>query len=467
MSGFFIFVEMLRYGFIILVIFSLGKIHSQENESISLLQELIRFQSFSYKEKALCDYLKNYCQSKQLFVESYDHSDTTPNFIASLYPLDLNKPNIIFTSHLDVVPVDDTSNWSVSPYAAILRNDTLFGRGSIDCLGLAVMQLESILKFKASHQVDELPFNVSFLAVSGEEMNSIYGAKYVLDHFKSRINPLLVFGEGGSGMNELVPSKPELQVFGISTAEKSSLWLRLEVKNKTHGHGSVPPDLYANKRLLKSLIDLLDQRKEIKFSKLSRKMFKDLGRLEGGFKGFVIKHINWDIFWPFVKKYFREGEIFSVLVSNTFVITEIGTINHKASNQIATGAYAVLDCRLLPGTDIKKFIRRVQFAVGMKVDISIISQSPNSMPSETTEAFEQIQQALEKVYPGSFSTPILFPASTDNNYFRLAGIPTYGIIPCVFSRPALEGIHGSNEFITLDNLKKGTQVYLEFLKMQH
>lgn len=430
-----------------------------------LLIELIQFKAHSGEEKKIGAFLMSFCSKNGLFVTDFSPNDSAINFSASLFPLELKKPNIILTSHLDVVPVVDTFLWKHPPYSGKLIQDTIFGRGAIDCLGLAVMQIYSMLSYIEIVKNQNLPYNITFLAVSGEETNSKLGAKYIADSFLTELNPIVVFGEGGSGMNHLIPSKPELEIFGISVAEKSSLWLRLEVNKKTHGHGSVPPDLYANKRLIKSLINLLDQKKEIKFSKTSRKMFREFGKLEGGVKGFVIKHINWTIFWPLVKRHFKEGEIFNVLVKNTFVITEMGTINSKANNQISNGAYAVLDCRLLPGTDKKKFIRRVQFAVGQKVDVEVISESPNCQGSEITPYFERMKKALTTVYPQSITTPILLPASTDNNFFRLAGIPTYGIIPCILSRRALEGIHGVDEFLTIQDLNKGIEAYKKFISI--
>ncbi|MGV3629691.1 MAG: M20/M25/M40 family metallo-hydrolase [Bacteroidota bacterium] len=452
----------------IAVLFLLFHSFGQEapaREPEKLLQDLIRFRSYSGKEKELGIYLQDFCAKAGLYTKEFYALDGSYNFTASLYPLEQKKGNIILTSHLDVVQASDSMLWKHKPFAGKIVNDTIYGRGTIDCLGLAVMQIYSLLALVDEAKNNNLPYNVTFLGVSGEEMNSAYGAKFMVDNHLALLNPVAVFGEGGSGLTQLVPSNPGKEVFGISVAEKSSLWLRLEVNKKTHGHGAVPPDLYANKRLLKSLINLMDQKKELKFSKLSRKMFRELGKLEGGVKGFVIKHINWSIFWPFVKKYFREGEIFNVLVENTFVISEIGTIDAKASNQIASGAFAILDCRLLPGTDVKKFIRRVQFAVGMKVDVSIISESPNSSPSEITPYFERMQQALQTVYPESFATPFLFPASTDNNYFRLANIPTYGIIPCVLSRASMEGVHGTNEYLPVKDLKKGIEAYGTFLRL--
>lgn len=439
---------------------------SAQQEDIApekLLQTLIRFQSESGSEKEVANYLLDFCQQKGLYTEKLSVNDSALNFSASLYPLERNKPNILLISHLDVVPVNDDKPWRHAPFSGDLYGDSIWGRGAIDCKGLAVMQLVAILNQVESAKKQDLPYNITFLGLTGEESSNPDGAAFVVSNYLSRLNPCVVFGEGGSGLTHLVPSKPDLEVFGISIAEKSSLWLKLKVQKKTHGHGAVPPDLYANKRLVKSLINLLDQKREVKFSKISRQMFRDLGEMEGGARGFVIKHINWLVFWPFVKKYFRDGEIFHVLVENTFVITEIATMNSGTANQISDGAYAILDCRLLPGTDTKKFIRRVQFAVGLKVDVEILAESPNTGASKPDYFFKTMQDALKEVYPGSISTPILFPASTDNNFFRMNNIPTFGIIPAVFTRVELEGVHGDNEYLSRQNLKKGIETYRIFL----
>jgi acetylornithine deacetylase/succinyl-diaminopimelate desuccinylase-like protein len=428
-----------------------------------ILQELIKFESISGQEKDIIFYLEKFAKDNGLYTDIFSKDNQIFNLTASLYPLNLNKPNIIFLSHLDVVPANDVENWKNNPFKGQIIKDTVHGRGSIDCKGLAVMQLFSIIDFVSLSKTQDLPYNITFLGVSEEESGGELGAKFMVQNYLKALNPVVVFGEGGSGMNNLVPSYPNQEVFGISVAEKSSLWLKLDVNKKGSGHSAVPYDLYANKRLIKSLINLLDQKREVKFSKLSRQMFKDLGKMEGGFRGFVIKHINWIVFWPFVKKYFREGEIFNVLVNNTFVITDMGTLNSDAVNQIGKGAYAILDCRLLPGTDKKKFIRRVQFAVGLKVDITVISESPNTPASPINDFFHQMKYALNVTYPGSTSSPILFPASTDNNYFRQYKIPTYGIIPCVIDRDALDGIHGVNEYLPVKSLYSGIQTYKTFI----
>lgn len=42
-----------------------------------------------------------------MHIEIFSNHTDTFNFAASLYPLSLNKPNIIFLNHIDVAPAEN------------------------------------------------------------------------------------------------------------------------------------------------------------------------------------------------------------------------------------------------------------------------------------------------------------------------------------------------------------------------
>ncbi|NVO01631.1 MAG: M20/M25/M40 family metallo-hydrolase [Bacteroidetes bacterium] len=437
-------------------------VDNKNHEAISLLSKLIQFKSNSGKEQEIGSYLSNYCQEKGLNIHLFNKNDSMFNFSASLYPLNCGKPNIVFMSHLDVVSEGDTADWTYPAYSGKITETEIWGRGAIDCKGMAVMQISAILNFIKISKEKDLPFNLTFLAVCNEEVNSSMGAGYISKNFLKEINPAVIFGEGGSGMIGLIPSDTNKIVFGISIAEKSTLWLNLEAKTKRSGHGAAPSELYANKRLIKALIKLLDEKRAISFDKITLRMFRELGEMEGGLNGFIIKHINWKIFWPFVKKYFREDEPFHILVYNTFVVTHISNPNVN-DNQIANKATATLDCRLLPGTDEKKFLKKMKQTVGPRISISIISKSPTALPTIPDKYYENMEKSISKIFPNSKTVPILFPATSDNNYFRDKGIPVFGLIPTILSKDLLETVHSSNERIRISDLENGIKVYSEFI----
>jgi len=435
----------------------------QESTPEEFLSELIQIESYSGCEVEVARMIGDWASTEGFYVTDFVTSEDSRNILVSLYPLSSRKPNILFSSHMDVVPAEYSEVWKELPFSGMISHDTIWGRGAIDCKGLAVMQLFAMKKFKDSLGTRDLPYNISFLGLSEEETMSVNGASLMSSKFMEEINPVVIFGEGGSGLKDILLSKPEVPVFGISTADKSSLWLKLTAEGGGFGHGAVPSDLYANKRLIKALIRLLDEKKSARFNLLVMEMFQELGQLEGGLRGFVLKHINWAIFWPIVRKHFREGEPFNVLIENTFSITHIES-SATVSNQMAERAFAILDCRLLPGMEVDKFIKRMQRVVGSRVEIEILHQSPTAMPSTLTPFFDNMCTAIKKVYPNAAAIPILFPATTDNNFFRNLGIPVYGVIPSVLNAELFETIHSTNERIGVDNLEKGIEVYFQFLK---
>ena len=432
-------------------------------DSQTFLSQLIQIKSDFGQEQNAIDFIENWAKKEGFYTTKLNTGESSDNIIVSIFPLNLHKPNVVFTSHLDVVPVSDTVNWKSPPYSGAIYQDTIWGRGAIDCKGLAVMQLYALKKWKDSINQKDFPYNISFLGLVEEENKSSNGAAFIADRYLDTLNPMVIFGEGGAGLDHVLKSDPNQPIFGVSVADKSLLWLKLEAKSYGFGHGAVPSELYANKRLIKALINLIDEEKHFVFNDLVKSMFHNLGELEGGTRGFFIKRIHWPIFWPLVKKNFREGQPFHSLVDNTISITKIES-SSTATNQMSDKAAAYLDCRLLPGADVDKFIKKLKRTTLFRVDFEILYQGPAAIQSPETIFFQKMCEAIKEVHPGVATVPILFPASTDNNFFRQKGIPVYGIIPSLLNQSLFESVHNQNERIGVNNLNKGIDVYYHFLK---
>ncbi|MFH0866750.1 MAG: M20/M25/M40 family metallo-hydrolase [Bacteroidota bacterium] len=436
-----------------------GNITHNEAE---VLSSFLKIRSVQGQEGAAGRFLSGLCSEKGLNVKVFSDIDSSFNFSASLYPLSSNKPNIILLNHLDVVPADDSSEWKFPPFSGTVYNNKVWGRGAIDCKGLAIMQLIALASFVDSAKKIDLPYNVTMLSVSGEETNPENGVGMIVSKFFNELNPVVVFGEGGSGLTNIISSDTSIIIFGISVAEKRSLWLKLDVYSESFSHGSMSSDLYANKKLLRTLIKLMDEKKYVKFNDVLRNMFFLLGTLEGGIKGFFIKRINWDIFWPIVQRKFNEGEPLHLLVYNTFTITNIS--NPKVpSNQIADHATAILDCRLLPGTDTAKFLKKIKNTVGPKVKITVLSSSPDALESPQDSFYVCMENVLKEKFPDCEVIPVLFPATTDNNYFRNKGVGAYGIMPALLSMESIQSVHNKDENLSIDQLNKGIEVFRGFI----
>jgi len=138
----------------------------------------------------------------------------------------MEKPRFLFNGHMDVVPEGDASAWTVGPYDAIVKGDLLLGRGAADMKGgLAAVAtslrgiVESGLTLKGS---------VAFHAVADEEVDSIYGTKYMIKNHLAEAD-LGIVAEG-SVYNGTIR---------IRHATRGNCWLRLKTYGKA-AHASNP-----------------------------------------------------------------------------------------------------------------------------------------------------------------------------------------------------------------------------------
>ena len=428
------------------------------------LSRFIQYRSLSGHEKQAGSYILNQCSERGLSIHVFNDYDSAFNFSASLYPLELQKPNIVFLCHLDVVPAADSTEWRFPPFSGAIQKDTIWGRGCLDMKSIGLMQLEAVASFAGEAHRQSLPYNFTVLFVSGEESGGQNGAGLIAENNLPLLNAVQILGEGGAGLKEVLPSKPEKTVFFLSVAEKKSVWLQLSVHQKTHGHSSLPSSNSANSIMIKAIDRITNEKPIITFNKTTRHMFRDLGELNGGFSGFILKHINSFLLRPFRRKILNTQPLLMTEVTNTVQLTNYSN-PFGPPNVIPGSAVSYFDCRLVPTVSLEMFMRRLKLRIhNPKVEIEIVDQSPYGKASKLNEKYKAIETALTKVYPGCGVLPVLFPATTDNSYFRSKGINAYGILPVELTQQLIESVHSVNECIPVSALHKGIEAYTEIIR---
>ncbi|MBS1634918.1 MAG: M20/M25/M40 family metallo-hydrolase [Bacteroidetes bacterium] len=437
-----------------------------QQEPASVLSSYIRIQSVSGHEKQAALYMQHLCDSMGLYTSVFSDSDSSYNFCASLLPLPSSKPSVLLLNHLDVVPAEDPGGWKFPPFSGAVHQDTIYGRGALDMKGLAVMQLFALQAFKQTHGNDSLKYNVAILFLSGEETGGKNGAATLMhSEWLSRLNPAVVFGEGGGGLRGAVPGKENDLCFFVSNAEKKSLWLKLEVNVRSRGHGSVASVNNANKILLRAIDKIERSERRIYIDKSTQKTFRELGKVMGGTRGFIVGHLNWWIFKPFRKKVVSENEAMATLVTNSYQLTRLQNPGGSV-NQVAQTATAFYDCRLLPNKSERPLFMKFLFRIiDPRIKITVLDESPEADPSELGVHYEALQKAILSEFPQAHVLPVLFPATTDNSYFRQANIPAYGVLPFVLSPSMMESVHAGNERIPVQALGQGIRVYEALLNI--
>jgi carboxypeptidase PM20D1 len=328
------------------------------NEAALLLSKYVQHSSVSGNEKRAGNFFMKLCKEKGLHINLFNEEANCYNFSASLYPLHTNKPNIILLNHIDVVPANDSSkNWKYPPFSGKIDSGMVWGRGAIDNKGMAIMQLMAVAELVDLANTQDLEYNVTILSVSDEETGGELGAKLVTENHFNELNPVVVLGEGGSGLSQILSSNPNKKMFGIEIDQKNRLWLQLQLQVSSPGQGAVPPKEYSNKLMIRSLNRLVRRNPKIVITKPAKIMFKEIGKQEKGLRKYVLQHINF--FKPVLASYLRKDPIILSTITNTIAITNISNPS-SSFNQIPQSTTVNLDCRLLPGTDEERFINKIK-----------------------------------------------------------------------------------------------------------
>lgn len=448
---------MKRFNVILIILFCSVCLFSQERLSPEgLLSEIVKIESVSGNEGEVGRYISTYCENIGLYVERFSELNNSYNFAASLYPLSMGKPNIVFAGHIDVVPAEDSTGWNYPPFSGTIADGKVWGRGTLDDKCASAMYICALENWIERAKNEELGYNITYLALSGEEVGGINGAKFVCDNYIDRLNAIVVFGEGGNGITGVLPSKPNLPVFAVAVAEKTPVWLELELSVETFGHSS-SGGANALVLMIEDLNTLLKKKSPTVMSKLTKQIFREIGKAEGGITGYVLSHFRTFMCIKEVKKNFGLGGVFYPFFHNTMSINSL-IAESEAANVSPHSARAVIDFRLLPGVSPEDFISDLKKQLNGNVRVKLLS---NPIPADPTECglfYDTFKESIIGVYKDCVVIPYMAAVSSDNNYFRQKGIPTYGILPFVINQEQLISIHNVNENIDIVELQKAVSV---------
>ncbi|MGI9532555.1 M20/M25/M40 family metallo-hydrolase [Lutimonas sp.] len=438
---------------------------SENGELINIekvLQKYIQFPSLSESEKEAGTYLKSICKNNGLYISDFGTDNGQYNFAASILPLSSGKPNIILLSHIDVVPESDTNLRKA--YSGEIEDDVIYGRGAIDNKGAGIMQLYGMLKFKDVNEVDDLPYNITFLAVSCEETQCQGGIQYVLDNHFEELNAVAVVGEGPSELTGLIEGEFDHPVFGISLITKRPLWLELIFTSKTNGHGSITPTNYANKEMVEALHRLTKKKPKVIYNDMNVAFLKDVGSFHNGPKKAALR--NPKLFRPAIVPHLRKFPELLSLFTNTITLTNLIT-NGGAVNKLSSQAIAQLDCRLLPETNETEFLHMIRSRLkNEEIEIRVLERAPKVAPSPSNSIYhESLVKAITSYYPKAKTMDMLMPNTNDLFAFRQRNIPSYGAIPVYFDKEEVRSVHGKNEHLHLKSLHDGSEVFLRFIQI--
>lgn len=363
-----------------------------------------------------------------------------------------SEPALILLNHMDVVPVS-RAYWTVDPFAGVIQNGYLWGRGSLDMKSLGVIELLTFLELHRQHV--PLRRDVIFIGTADEEAGGNFGAGWVVKN-----HPDWIKGAGfmlTEGAGSLADDSGKPIYFGVGPTEKTPAWLRLIATGRS-GHGSVPIPDSAPNHLIAALERLRQYRPPLELTPPVETMLRTHSAYEAE---------PWRSRFADPKVFLAQPDAYDLLakrpeilarLTNTISITSLRGSNK--TNIIPSEANAELDCRLLPGSTIDRWVEQIRNIISdPSIRVEVILNFPPATSSTNTPLFASIENAVHQLDASAGIVQTVDAGFTDSHFFRDKGIVSYGFEPFADTIEDDERVHGDNERIPLQNYKDGLHLY--------
>jgi acetylornithine deacetylase/succinyl-diaminopimelate desuccinylase-like protein len=350
--------------------------------------------------------------------------------------LSADKPTgkpLLLSHHMDVVQAI-ADDWRFDPYSGEVADGYVFGRGTIDDKGMGVMVLMTMLLLKRNNV--KLSRDVIMLATCDEEIGSPMGARWMVENHFADLDPAYVLDEGGNGRRGFYSAG---DAFEIVVDEKRMVRIKL-VARAEPGHASMPWTDAATHRLVRAAHTLLEQPPEDRDTAPIAEMIKRLGG-------------------ETARREIAAQRASMPLLHDTISLTMLSG-GYKI-NIIPERAEMSFDCRLLPDTNEHAFVSNVEQLIndaGVSVEVIDWPDNPSVTAPWDSGLFQALEQACRTYMPKAVVAPAICVGGTDARYFRARGVPSYGLVPGMFTADDLKGFHGLDERMSIENLRLGTQI---------
>jgi acetylornithine deacetylase/succinyl-diaminopimelate desuccinylase-like protein len=419
-----------------------------------IARDLIRFDTTNYGEGRsngetdAAEYVAANLRSLGLTPQLFDSEPGRTSVVARVPGRDSSRGALVVHGHLDVVPADP-DNWSVDPFAGVIKDGLLWGRGAVDMKNMDAMILASLADIIGSGREPARDLVVAFFA--DEEAGGVLGSHYLVD-----TRPELFAGatEAISEVGGYSITLGGQRAYLLQTGEKALIWIKLVARGEA-AHGSRLIHNNAVTRLAEAVAKVGRREWPIRLTDTTTQLLAELARILG-----VDPQ--------------RVGPDELALATGTasgFIQASLRTTTnptHLAAgykhNVIPDRAEALIDIRTLPG-DEDAVLAEVAALVGPDIEIVIMHRDIGLETEFGGPLVDAVVDTLNRHDPGAPVLPYLLSAGTDNKALSTLGIKGYGFaplkLPADLDFPAM--FHGVDERVPLDALVFGRQVLTDLL----
>lgn len=423
-------------------------------EVARIARDLIRFDTTNYGEgrakgeREAAEYVGAFLAELGLDVEYYEPVPRRTNLMARVAGRNPDKPALVLHGHLDVVPAV-AGDWSVDPFAGVVRDGLLWGRGAVDMKDMDAMILASVAELLRAGERPERDLVLVFFA--DEENGGVEGSQLVV-----RDRPEWFAGatEAISEVGGYSIPVGDRRAYLLQVGEKALVWLRLRARG-TAGHGSRFHQDNAVTRLAEAVAALGRAEWPIELTATTRQTVEGLAALcgDGSLTDPDAVAADTGPASGFLRSTFRT------------TTNPTGLEAGYKHNVIPDAASAAIDVRTLPGQE-DRVLAEIQRIVGDDVVIDIAHRDIGLEVPFSGDLVEAMVAALDRHDPGVPVVPYLMGGGTDNKALAELGIAGYGFAPLRLPDDLdFTGMfHGVDERVPIDALVFGQQVLTDLLR---
>src|SRR5258708_28276146 len=237
--------------------------------------------------------------------------------------------------HIDVVGVE-RDKWTLDPFAAIVKDGYLYGRGSIDDKSMDAANLEVFLLL---HRLKiPLDRDVILLAETGEEGTTQFGIDFMVQNHWDEIACEYALNEGG----DVVEENGKVQYVAVSTTQKVPRGFSL-VARVTSRHRSAPRVDNAIAHLAAAVDKVARWEAPMRLNETTRRFFQQMAKISSPEKAQLYAHVE----DPAAQQKLHETEPSYYSMLRTSLVPTIIKGGFR-SNVIPADAEARFDVRALP-----------------------------------------------------------------------------------------------------------------------
>lgn len=370
---------------------------------------------------------------------------------------DTGEAPILLMGHMDVVPVEPGTeeNWRQPPFAGVIADDMIWGRGTLDdkVSVFAILEAAELLLEEGFR-----PERTIYFAFGHDEEIGGEGGAAAIAALLTARGVMLDFtlDEGMVIVSDMMPGIDQPIAF-IALAEKGYLTLELTA-SASGGHSSIPPRTTAIGKLARAISRLEDNPLSAEVRSPAADMFETLSpHMPLPLKAVISNRWLLD---PLLLRELGKGGATNALVRTTTAVTVVegGT----KDNVLPATATAIVNFRLLPGTSVQDVIDHVARAINdpdVEIDIRQANE-PTRVSSRESEGYRLIERTIREVFPDVLVSPGLMIAGSDSKHYEGIARDNYRFLPLRFGPEDIARLHGTNERIAIDN-------YVDIIKFYH